>query len=63
LNDEFKPLRSTAHPSSILSSKFIYRNSAQTDVAATIARVRAQQAAEAKSKTTVPVLAERRRAK
>ena len=63
MSEEFKPLRSTASPDSILSPKFPYRNSAQTDVAATFARIRAQQAAEAKSKTSVPVLAERRKAK
>jgi hypothetical protein len=63
VSDQIKPLRSTAPKDSILSPQFIYRNSAQTDVAATFARVRAQQAAEAKSKITVPVLAERRRAK
>lgn len=62
MTDQLKPLRSTAPVSSILSPAFPYRNSAQTDVAATFARVRAEQAAEAKANRNVPVLSERRKA-
>lgn len=62
MTEQLKPLRSTAPASSILSPSFPYKNAAQTDVAATFARVRAEQAAEAKANSKVPVLAERRKA-
>ena len=53
---KYKTLKSSAPVSSILNPAFKYRKAANTDVAATFARIRAEQAAEKKAMKSVPVL-------